>query len=267
VLAGASATAAPDRAAGCDRPLTYDVVSIDPRFHVSKAAFIAQLERAERLCEVPARRELLQYRPGGDVKVSLVYDGRTVAYLKRARIDKAIAADDARISRLETSIDRTNHGLARRLADLNARETALNRRVTYWNERGGAPAKLYDELGVERESISRLVTSYRDDVGQERQVQSSFNALVDARNILARRGSVKAAIELGRATLGGTEMQIFAQTGNAAKDATLAAHEFGHILGLGHIVGPGNIMNPYLVKALSRASASDLAALARVCDR
>jgi hypothetical protein len=242
------------------------VVAVDPRFHVSKAAFVALLKRAERLWEVPFGRDLLRYQPGGDVKVSLVYDDRTVAYLRRAGVEKTVDADDVRITALRAGLDERNRELERRKAEIDTRNSALDKRVGYWNARGGAPAKLYDMLRTERDAISRLVTAYNRDLAAARQAQASFNALVSARNAVAK-GTHGAEVELGQATVGGTEMEIFALTGNRAKDATLVAHEFGHILGLEHIPGAGNIMNPYLVKALSRASARDLGALTRICDR
>lgn len=66
------------RSNGCTTPLTYDVVRVDPGFRVTRAAFVALLQRSERIWETPFGGDLLRYEPGGAVEVSLVYDQRQV---------------------------------------------------------------------------------------------------------------------------------------------------------------------------------------------
>ena len=70
-------------------PLTYDVVSVDPRHHLTRAAFVALLQRSERIWEAPLGRDLLRYAPGGTTKVSLAFDRRQV---QENRIEAADAA-------------------------------------------------------------------------------------------------------------------------------------------------------------------------------
>jgi hypothetical protein len=262
--AASTAGAASDRSAGCSRPLTYDVVRVDPQFHLSRPAFVALLERAERLWEVPMKRDLLRYEPGGEVHVSLIYDSRTTAYLAREQSAKTIDVKDALITRERADMDRMDRELDKRALEIKTRRAALNKRVDYWNAKGGAPAKLYAALRAEDDAIAKLAAAFSRDLEREQRAQISFNSLVSARNALAAQVG-KGAIELGRAKRGGNVMELFALTGNSAKDATLAAHEFGHILGLAHVPGVHNIMNPYLVGPLNEASPEDLAALQRVC--
>jgi hypothetical protein len=222
------------------------------------------LERAETLWEAPTGLNLLEYKPGGEVKVSLVYDSRTIAFLKRRKVDEKIGAEDARVARLRLSLRRTDRELDQRRIGLDSRQTALNKRIDYWNARGGAPRGIYAKLKADTRAVNELLASFDRDLARARRAQSSFDDLVAAYNALVRRAGTF-EVELGEAQLGGTEMELFALPGSPAKDATLAAHEFGHILGLQHIRGAGNIMNPYLVEALTRASAADLAELRRVC--
>jgi hypothetical protein len=263
--AGASVThGAPAHAAGCSAPRTYDVVQVDPRFHVSRAAVIALLVQAERLWEVPMKRNLLQYEPGGQVHVSLVYDSRTTAYLAHRRASTSIGGKDAVIARGRASLEQMQRDLDRKAHDLESRKAALNKRIQYWNGRGGAPKSMYQLLRSQQDSIVKATDAYNRELASERRAEASFNSLVAARNALVA-GADKGTLELGRAQRGGTEMELFALTGNRAKDTTLAAHEFGHILGLAHIPGVRNIMNPYLVGALKQASPADVAALETVC--
>lgn len=264
--AGAGVThGASDRVTGCSAPRTYDVVRVDPRFHVSRAAVIALLERAERLWEVPMKRNLLQYEPGGEVHVSLVYDSRTIAYRARARAAKTIGAKDALIARERASLQKTERNLDQRALAIESRKAVLSKRIAYWNARGGPPKSLYEILRSDQDSVAKVIESYNQDLAGERRAEGSFNSLVAARNALVAR-TAGWTIELGQAQRGGDEMELFALTGNRAQDATLAAHEFGHILGLAHIPGAHNIMNPYLAGALTQASPADLAALTKECS-
>jgi hypothetical protein len=237
---------------------------VDPRFHVSRAAFVALLERSERLWEAPLGRDVLRYEPGGRVQVSLIYDGHTTAYLARAQARKTVDEKDAAIVDARADLDRLDSELVRRAAELATRKAALRERIDYWNARGGAPAKLFAELTAETSAVRRLIGSYNRDVARARHVETSLNALVRGRNALVLRMG-DADMELGAAQVGGIEMKILALTGDADKDVTVAAHEFGHILGLEHVPGAANVMNPYLVRALATASSADLAALSHAC--
>jgi Matrixin len=251
-----SSIAAPARMSGCDHPLTYDVVRIDPGHHISRAAFIALLERSERLWEIPAGKDLLRYQPGGQVHVSLIYDNR------QADADK-VAAEEALIKQMRSSVNQQQAALRVEKAMLDARQTRLNRRIDYWNSRGGAPPNIYTALKAEGIAIQSQISDFNSHLQRMNQSVAQYNQLIDVRNTLAADADNNGR-EAGEAQLGGTEVSIFVLTGTA-KDEVLVAHEFGHILGLEHIPGAGNIMNPVLVKGLTHASQADLAALQSAC--
>jgi Matrixin len=250
---GAPNVAAPREESGCDRPLTYDVVRIDPGHRISRAAFVALLERSERLWETPAGKDLFRYQRGGHVHVSLIYDNRQVD------ADK-VAAEEALITRMRSSVEQQHSTIRAQEAQLNARRTRLNTRIDYWNAQGGAPPNMYVALKAEGAAIQSLTSGVNAQVGRENLAVAQLNRLLRARNLLANT----ADNEGGEAQLGGTEVSIFVLT-RTAKDEVLIAHEFGHILGLEHVPGADNIMNPVLVKALTHASPADLQALTTSC--
>jgi hypothetical protein len=243
-----------ERVSGCDHPLAYDVVRVDPGHHISRDAFVALLERSERLWEIPTGKDLFRYQRGGKVHVSLIYDNRQA-------LENKIEAEDRSIARMRASLARQRADIRAQKAKLEVREAVLSTRIGYWNSRGGAPDDLRVELKAEAAAIDRLVTAFNAQVQREHVSIARFNAFVRARNALVgKRGNG----ELGRAQLGGTEVLIVVLTGTA-KDDVLVAHEFGHILGLKHNPGADNIMNPASVKALGRASPSDLQVLQKAC--
>jgi hypothetical protein len=263
-VAGGQSIAAPVRVSGCERPLTYDVVRVDSGHHVSRAAFVALLERSERLWESPAGRDLLRYQPGGTVKVSLIYDNRQIAYDNEQVIRNKIVAADAAIARMRADLERQRAAIHAEEAQFKARKARLSVRINYWNGRGGAPQGLVVALKAEDAAIRHLVAAINADLRRENASVAHFRATLRGRNALVPKHG-DAEQELGHAQLGGTEVSISVLTGTA-KDEVLVAHEFGHILGLKHIPGADNIMNPFLVKALGYASPADLQALQTLCE-
>jgi hypothetical protein len=224
---------------------------------MSRASFVALLERSERLWEVPADKDLFVYKPGGKVHVSLIYDKR------QADADE-LAVKEALVTRLRLSVARQRSAIRTRVEGLNTQAARLKIRIDYWNARGGAPPDTYVALQSENAAVQRLNSEVNAQIRRENLSVTHLNELVRARNLLAEKANNDGR-EGGQAQLGGTEISIFVLTGTA-KDDVLIAHEFGHILGIKHIPGTDNIMNPVLVKALTRASPADLDGLKTACS-
>ena len=244
------------RASGCDQPLTYGVVRVDPGHHMSRSAFVALLERSERLWETPAHKNLLRYQPGGRVQVSLIYDDLQRLYDK-------VTAVDAAIARMRPALERQQRTIVAEEAQYKTRHAQLAARIDYWNRRGGAPKALYTKLQTEQTALHQLAATLEAELRRANASIAQFNAAVSTRNRLVSARNSKR--ELGSAQLGGTKVSIAVLHGNA-EDEVVIAHEFGHIFGIDHIRGPENIMNPVFVKPLRHASPADLHALATACD-
>ena len=244
------------RASGCDQPLSYDVVRVDPGHHMSQSAFVALLERSERLWETPAHKNLFRYRPGGRVQVSLIYDDLQRLYDKVTSVDAAIA-------RMRPALKSQQRTIVAEEAQYKTRHAKLAARIDYWNRRSGAPHTLYTRLQTERTALHQLAATIEAAVRRANASIAQFNAAVATRNRLVSARNSKR--ELGSALLGGTKVSIAVLHGNA-EDEVLVAHEFGHILGIDHILGRDNIMNPVFVKPLRHASPADLQALWTACD-
>ena len=244
------------RSNGCTTPLTYDVVRVDPGFRITRAAFVALLQRSERIWEAPFGSDLLRYEPGGAVKVSLVYDQRQVHETELAAADAALARDRAVLAREKAD-------LARRHKVLDARRAKLNARIAYWDARGGATQAAYAGLKAEQGAVNALVEDFNARTSAYNGRVAAFNADVAARNTLAQPRTSDDEV-LGTAEVGGRVLSIFVLSGTA-KDESLVAHEFGHIFGIEHVEGADNVMNPVRVQTLLRASAADLAALRAAC--
>lgn len=244
---------------GCDAPLTYDVVSIDPQHRITRAAFVALLRRSETVWEAPSGLDVLRYAPGGTVKVQLVHDDRQVMFDR-------IAAADADIAKQKAAVAVRRKAMARQRAVVNARKAKLDKRIATWNAKGGAPPEVFAELKAETKAVNTLIEAGNAEVRSFNAAVATLNAAVEARNALSRSHGTDEST-LGRAEVGGTSMEIYVIGAGAVLDASLLAHEFGHILGIEHVAGSGNIMNPVRVKPLTAASTADVQALRAACAK
>ena len=63
----------------CQRPITYSIVRIDSRFGLIDTKLLIDIGWAEKIWESPVNKQLFEYSPTGDLKVSLIYDYRQQA--------------------------------------------------------------------------------------------------------------------------------------------------------------------------------------------
>jgi hypothetical protein len=243
-------------AGDCTRPLTYDVVAIDPRHHISRQAFVALLRRSERLWEAPSGLDLVRYVPGGTVKVELVYDDRQVKH-------DEVAAAAASVGRARSALATQKAALKPAAAEIARRRARFQQRVAYWNGRGGAPKDVHSALEQERAALNALVDTFNARTTAFNRSIAQLNLQVVAYNALIHSRTTTDEV-LGKAALGGTAVEIAVLSGSG-RDDVLIAHEFGHIFGIRHLPGAANIMNPQVVGVLTGASPADLAALRVAC--
>src|SRR4051812_10300314 len=71
--------------APCRVPISYEIVSIDPRFKLATSSVEDAAKTATDVWELSAHKDLFREKAGGVVQVSLVYDERqhTTATLQR----------------------------------------------------------------------------------------------------------------------------------------------------------------------------------------
>ena len=154
------------RASGCDQPLTYDVVRVDPGHHMSRSAFVALLERSGRLWETPAHKNLLRYQPGGRVQVSLIYDDLQRLYDK-------VTAVDAAIARMRPALERQQRTIVAEEAQYTTRRAQLPARIDYWNRRGGAPKALYTKLETKQTALHQFAATLEAELRRAERIDRS----------------------------------------------------------------------------------------------
>lgn len=269
----------------CQRPITYSIASLDPRFGLTKTQVLSYINQAEKIWGVPINKQLFEYSPTGDLKINFIYDYRQQATDALRKIGIVINNDQSTYDTLKAKYDSLVAAYNQQKAQVdalvaayNADKSAYEKNVNYWNSRGGAPKAEFNILQQERTDLNNQVTAIN-------QAETSLNGLIDDINsagiilnqlITTLNLQVSTYNTTGAPTskgftegeyvsnASGTAINIY-QFNDTNQLVMVLAHELGHALGLGHLSNPKAIMY-YLNEGVNeKLTVDDLAALKKVC--
>jgi hypothetical protein len=269
----------------CQRPIAYSIANLDPRFGLTKAEVLADIQKAEKIWESPINRQLFEYSPTGDLKINFIYDYRQKATNELQKMGIALKDDQstynalkAKYNSLVVSYDKEKAQLDILLSIFNADKSAYEKDISYWNSRGGAPKEEYAVLEQKKNDLNNQIAIIN-------QTKDALNGLADAINsagmilnklIATLNLQVSKYNTVGASTgkefnegeyvrdAGGTVINIF-QFNDNNQLVRVLAHELGHALGIDHLANPKAIMYYLNEGGNEKLTADDLSALKTLC--
>lgn len=244
----------------CDTPLQYKIGSIDSRFGLSKTELKDDLASSESIWENVDKKNLFQYNDKAHLTVNLIYDERQ--YLSTQINDSKSKVDQEKSSLAPNITD-----YEEKSREFKERLDALNSKVSYWNDQGGAPPDEYAAIIKEQESLQQLAVQLNQIAEQLNQTTHDVNNQINNLNsTISTYNDVLSKHPEGGLYSGSDDtITLFF---NNSKDEVIhtLAHEMGHALGMDHVSDPKGIMY-YKTNDSLTASVDDINALTRACQK
>ncbi|MFA6076979.1 MAG: matrixin family metalloprotease [Candidatus Paceibacterota bacterium] len=273
----------------CAEPIMYTLGDFDTRFNISREYFLNALLDAEKMWEKPLGKELFEYEEDSEnvdsLKINLVYDYRQQATNKLESLgitmkDNQASYDSLKIKFTELKAELEVEGVDynARVQDFNQKQKVYEGQVEYWNARGGAPKKEYEQLQVEKSVLERESSQLQTLHNKMGEMVEEINALVVALNRLV--GTLNLSVEKYN-TVGASRGESFTEGvyysdgsskgidifefRNRSNLIWVLTHELGHALDLEHVDDPKAIMYELNQGTSVNLTKTDLDALKAKC--
>ena len=243
----------------CDIPISYQIGTIDPKYNLTENEVILLAKNAGKIWNTAFEKPLFVYSSTGDLTLNLVFD-------ERQEILEKIDTTNTTIEQEKDLITINLEEYERQSAELENALTKLNEEINYWNDKGGAPLKKFDELNKKQKALQADISSLNAAAAQLNKSTAAFNSKIDDLNkqVNTFNSLLNTKPEEGLYTSGENKIDIFIYRNNNQFVHT-TTHEFGHALGLSHLKDENSIMYPTSTGNLT-LSELDIAQLNGFCQ-
>jgi len=246
----------------CDTPIHYKIGTIDSRFNLTQNELMNDLSQSTQIWDKVEGKNLFDYDQANpdSLTVNLTYD-------KRQQLTTQINTLKDQASQVDQNLKPKIAAYNQEKADFEKQITDLNSQIDSWNQKGGAPDDVYqqltkkqqdlqtesDKLNQEAQSLNLTAKSYNSDISNLNQTITTFN------NALHQEP------EEGLFDPNNNSITIYFSNGQNELIHTLT-HELGHSLGLDHNQNENSIMYPYTSQNIV-PTPDDITALNQVCSK
>lgn len=242
----------------CDTPLPYRIGSIDNRFGLTNNEVIADLQQASNVWSIAEGKTLFTYSPKASLTVNFIYDQRQ--------------ALDTSINKLNSQLEQNNQTLNQQIADYKSDVAAyeqkladFNATVKKYNNQGGAPKDVYDQLIKEQDQLNQEGQALNERARQLKLSTNDYNNNVSILNsdIAQFNNQLTQKPEQGLYDEANNTITVYFADNKEDLIHTLT-HELGHALGMEHVSDKHAIMYAYTTPSATVTNA-DLQELAFAC--
>lgn len=264
----------------CTSPITYKLGTVDAGFGLSEAKLKLSLDSASKIWTKGLDKDLFIYDKNGKVTINLIYDNRQ----KTTQQNTILKADISKTSQLADSLKKEYESLMKdlevnkqlysdELSIFATKQKSYSDQVDYWNNNGGAPADIYNNLAKERNALmgeQQILETKRLAINDSADKINSFiqkyNLLVGDVNENINEINKVAGQEFQEGTYDpNTDTINIYEFSTQDKLTRVLAHELGHALGVDHNTNPISIMYSLNKSNTLYLTKEDIADLKVVC--
>lgn len=244
----------------CDWPIRYRIDTVDVKFLLSKDKFIEDSQKAADIWNKAYGKNLLVFDPKGNLSINLIYDERQLLNFQISNLQ-------GQINNEKGALDPQTSQYQKDVISFNAKLADLNNQIETWNQKGGAPPDVYNQLIREQKDLQLEADALNTAAKNLNLATQNFNAHVGKLNhtVDTFNEAIEQRPEEGIYIADQNRIEVYFNITQSELIHTIA-HEMGHALGLEHTPNPKSIMYSKTNRILIPAK-EDLDELKTICEK
>lgn len=243
----------------CEDTIEYKIGEIDSKFNVNRTEVENNTLAAAEIWNKYLGKEIFKYSKDAKLTINLVFD-------ERQRALNRVYALEGTVIEGKEDIDAQVQTYKAKLEQLKVKANELNEKIKYWNNRGGAPKDVYEQLIEEQKELNAQIDQLNKTVQEINNNSNSVNEKINILNgyVEEFNNLINVHPEEGIYNPFNNTIEIYFYD-NKNRYIHTTAHELGHSLGLEHVEDPQAILNPVTSENIELTE-EDKSALNKFCE-